>query len=164
MYNINAVREKCQQLSAAVGDEFDIPVVLNKRLTRTLGQVVQDQEGEKWYSTSLEISKTFLSVANEEDFKNVIEHEWVHYYLTKVTGKLHGHDAEFKKMCARIGCTHDSKTLATELELPYKYTIHCHSCGKDIGGFSRMCYTLKHLEEYQCEKCGSKDLSYKQNW
>ncbi len=39
----------------------------------------------------------------------------------------------------------------------------CPNCGK-IGGFSRMCKTIKNIKDCTCGKCNSDALTVVQNW
>ena len=168
MYDIKRIEERCNKLSKKFGDTFDIPVILNGRLTRTLGRVTQMQVGKKWQSTKMEISKALLATATDSSIESVIDHEWVHYYITKLTGEYHGHDSEFKRMCAMIGCSNDGTQTRVERTISesamYKYTVRCNSCNDDIAFYTRMCSTLKNINECYCKRCGSYNLSVKQNW
>ena len=168
MYDLSKIEARCRELSASVGDTFDIPVVLNGRLTRTLGRVHQQAVGGKWHSTKMEMSKALLATATDESVRSVIDHEWAHYYVTKITGESHGHDSEFKKVCAMIGCTNDGVQTKVERTVSesamYKYVVHCSTCHEDIGFFTRMCSTLKNIDQCTCKRCGGSHLTYTQNW
>ncbi len=67
-----------------------------------------------------------------------------------------------------IGCTNDKMVTSVERtvseESLSKYVVYCPTCGEPIGSFSRMCATLKHLDECTCKRCGGGNLYYKQNW
>jgi predicted SprT family Zn-dependent metalloprotease len=168
MYDLNKIEARCKELSATVGDTFDIPVQLNGRLTRTLGRVHQEKRNGKWHSVKMEISKALLATATDESVCSVIDHEWAHYYVTKLTGESHGHDAEFKKVCAMIGCSNDGVVTKVERtvadEKISKYVVYCPTCGEAIGYFSRMCSTLQHIDECTCKRCNGGNLYYVQNW
>lgn len=168
MFTLEMIKTELNKLSNSVGDTFDIPVSINARLTRTLGRVMQYKQGKKCWSDRMEFSKQFLETSTDESIISVIQHEWAHYYVTKITGENHGHDVEFKKVCAMIGCTNDKTETKVERtvaeESLSKYVVYCPSCGEPIGGFSRMCPTLKNLDRCTCGKCGSGDLYYVQNW
>ena len=169
MYNLNRIEERCCELSDFMGDTFDIPIVLNGRLSRTLGQVIQQSNADgKWESTRMEFSKSFIASATDKCAEAVIDHEWAHYYATKTTGEPHGHDAVFKRICEMIGCTNDGIKTRVEYtqgaKSPFRYNIHCNDCGETIGQFARMCPTLRNIEDYHCKLCGSENLSVKQNW
>ena len=168
MFTLEMIKNELNKLSNSVGDTFDIPVSVNARLTRTLGRVMQYKQGKRCWSDRMEFSKQFLETSTDESIISVIQHEWAHYYVTKITGENHGHDAEFKRVCAMIGCTNDKTETKVERtvaeETLSKYVVYCPSCGEPIGGFSRMCSTLKNLDSCTCGKCGSGDLYYVQNW
>ena len=70
----------------------------------------------------------------------------------------------FDEMCKRIGTKYDSAAAAiSAAEVRYKYSIYCPNCGF-LGGKARMCKTLEHIDSCKCNKCGSKELYYEQNW
>ena len=164
---MDKVMQELHRLSVMVGDEFDIPVSINKRLTRTLGRVHCECHNDVWFPTSMEFSATFLESSTDESILSVIQHEWCHYYVTKDSGEHHGHDAVFKAMCARIGCTNDkTKTHVDEMlqGKSYKYNIYCPTCGKNISGYSRMCSTLRNIDACTCKTCGKGELKVIQNW
>lgn len=161
------VMKELNRLSAMVGDEFDIPVEVNGRLTKTLGRVFSESHNDVWLPVKMEFSRKFLETATEQSLLATVQHEWAHYYVTKSTGENHGHDAVFKAMCARIGCTADkTKTkvdrIVAETEV-YKYTVNCPECDF-MHGYSRMCPTLRNIHLCRCPKCGSGKLKAIQNW
>ena len=168
MYDIKRIEARCKELSAKVNDTFNIPVELNGRLTRTLGRVTQMQAGKIWKSTKMEISKALLATATDESVEAVIDHEWAHYYVTKSTGEYHGHDSAFKRVCAMIGCTNDGTQTRVERTVSesamYKYVVRCNNCNEDIAFYTRMCSTLKNIDECYCKRCGKYNLSVTQNW
>ena len=41
--------------------------------------------------------------------------------------------------------------------------VFCPKCGK-IGGYSRMCKTLKYIDQCYCKRCNNSSLTYVQNW
>jgi predicted SprT family Zn-dependent metalloprotease len=168
MFTLEDIKKELNKLSAMVGDEFDIPVALNGRLTRTLGRVHSECTNGVWYPVRMEFSKQFLETSTEECVISVIQHEWAHYYVTKSTHESHGHDATFKAVCARIGCENDGTKTRVERTVAestvYKYQIWCPTCKKYISGLNRMCKSLREIQNYECKVCGNAGLSYVQNW
>jgi predicted SprT family Zn-dependent metalloprotease len=168
MFTLDMIKAELNRLSASVGDEFNIPVSINGRLTRTLGRVIQHIRNGHCTSDRMEFSKQFLETSTEASIKSVIAHEWAHYYVTKVTGENHGHDEEFKKVCAMVGCKDDKTQTKVERivseEKLSKYVVYCPTCGEPIGYFTRMCNTLKNIDSCTCKRCGGGNLYYKQNW
>lgn len=168
MFTIEQVKKELEELSGMMRDEFNIPVRINNRLTKTLGRVISKCDLNGLYCPDyMEFSQTLLSKANENSVMQVIRHEWCHYYLTKTTKEAHGHDSLFKALCDRVGCSGKTSTKVQYTEADeniFKYTVHCPDCGKVIARYSRMNKTLKQLHNCHCAKCGSHNLYYKQNW
>jgi predicted SprT family Zn-dependent metalloprotease len=165
MWSKERVIAECEKISISMNDNFNIPVLINGRLVKTLGRVYSEFQCGKYAPTRMEISKVLLETASDADIIKVIQHEWAHYMVIKNTGEPHGHDKVFKAMCARIGCTNDGTSTDIEREEGvYKYTVICNTCKKTIGGYTRMCPTLRNIKNCWCKTCGRFDLSYVQNW
>ena len=160
------IRKVCNEVFARVGQDFDffgIEIKINARLKTTLGRC-RSLGGTV---LSIEISKQLLETATMEDIIATIEHECAHALCVIEYGESQKHNALFKQMCARIGCTNDgTKRMVTRVvaaEEVFKYTIYCPTCG-NIGGVSRMCKTLRNISTCYCKKCKGTGLTYKQNW
>ena len=152
------ITNMCKEICTNVGYDFTIPVKINKRLTRTLGRVTYMKVGDYITSTLMEFSYQLLTTATLESIRSVVAHECAHYLVNEETHRSHGHDAIFKAMCAKIGCTNDG-TICNNLNrtVPestiYKYFVTCKQCNKIIGKYSRAGKTVQHPDWYRC-KCG----------
>lgn len=168
MFSMEDIKKELNRLSAMVGDKFDIPVSINGRLTRTLGRVHSECHNDVWFPVRMEFSRQFLESSTDASIISVIQHEWAHYYVTKNTGESHGHDATFKAMCARVGCTNDTPSTKVERTVSesklFKYQVWCPTCQEYISGLSRMCNSLRYIDQCTCKRCGNGGLSYVQNW
>ena len=154
------ITEMCQNICIQVGVDFTIPVIINKRLTHTLGRVCYLKDFSRYLTaTKMEISHLLLETATAESIKSVIQHECAHYLVCQMTHTDHGHDIIFKKMCHAIGCTNDG-TVCNNLkyaipeEKVYKYFVTCKDCGSIVAKYHRACKTVQHPELYKCGKCG----------
>ena len=159
--------EMCKEICAEAGYKFTIPVIINKRLTRTLGRVMWVRVNGYVKSISMEISYELLSTATLDSIKAVIAHECAHYLVTEETHENHGHDAIFKAMCSRIGCSNDgtvyhSLSRAVPESQIYKYFVTCEDCGAVVGKYHRAGKIVQHPENYMC-KCGGR-LSVTKNF
>lgn len=168
MFTIQMIESYCKELSKKVGDTFNVPVFINGRLTRTLGRAFEENVNGIWKPIKIEFSRRFLETSTDECVKSVIEHEWSHYYTTKRTGESHGHDGVFKATCRMIGCQNDGTSTKVERtvseEQMHKYVVYCDKCKEPLGYFSRMCATLKNIDNCTCGKCGHDKIHYVQNW
>ena len=171
MMGLKDLYKICYDLSEQFGDEFSVPIVINNRLTSTLGQSLAKWNHEEgyMYPTGIEISGRALRDLCDEDIIDVVKHEWTHYYLTKTDPTVrHGHDMVFKDLCKKTGCngdpdmeirTRDGRSVLRT----HKYTVICPKCG-EIAGYDRMCRTLKRIDLAEHTACGTVGLTYEQNW
>jgi predicted SprT family Zn-dependent metalloprotease len=168
MWTIDRLKEECQNLSNKFNDNFNVPITINNRLTTTLGRCRSRKiNSEQFEPFELQFSKKFLEKSVDEDIISVIQHEWAHYYVTKITKEACGHNNRFKEICAAINCQNDQrvfKGIAPNSEKKFKYEVHCKNCKKVVAHYNRMCPTLRNIEYYQCSYCEGKELFFKQNW
>lgn len=167
-WTVDRITAKCEEFSAMVGDTYDCPIVLDGRLSRTLGRVVIKAERGIARLIKMKFSKEFLNTSTDASIVSVIGHEWAHYYVTKTTGVNHKHDEEFKRVCALIGCTNDKAETEVERtvepEALYKYVVRCPDCNSTIGMYKRMCPTLRNIDSCACGLCGGQNLIVNQNY
>lgn len=168
MWTIERITELCVEYCGRCNVKFNSPVVINGRLTRTLGRCYYNCMGEVCNPVRIEISKQLLETATDASIEAVIAHECAHYVTCVLTHRNHGHDATFRFYCAKIGTTNDTpvfngieKTKSNE-EI-YKYTIYCSKCGKFVGGRTRACRVTKN-PEFFFSTCCSAALKISQNW
>ena len=150
------IKNRLNELSASRNDTFSIPVSINGRLTRTLGRVMHMSKAGVTYPTNMEFSRQMLETVTEADIESVIAHEWAHYYITKVTGKDHAHDAVFKALCAEIGC-HGESAIKVERTVVFKskYVLYCKECGQVVAEYNRKCKTVTEYSQYTSKCCNA---------
>lgn len=164
------IQKICTLACAKYDVEFNVNITINARLTRTLGRVISEvQENGEWRPTKFELSKQLVEQGTEDTIRDVVLHECAHYIAIETSREAHGHDAYFRSICYRIGTTNDGMvTKDAKFKLPeekrHKYSVYCNHCNEFVGGFAKMCPTLKHIDECYCKRCGQYELTYKQNW
>lgn len=138
--------------------EIDVPILVNSRLTRTLGRVTHQFINGSYRPIKIEFSKQLLETSTKESIHQVALHELAHYIATKRSGKNEGHNAYFKSICSQIGCYEDKIQTKVErtVEVKAKYDIICSCCGKKIGERSRACPITKNQTGYMSKCCGAK--------
>ena len=170
MFTIERVIDELNKLCAADHITLDIPVVVNGRLTRSMGRVKYIVASEDVYlPEKIEFSRNLLENASDEDIMQVIKHEYVHFYLLTVEPTIeHGHDAVFKAKCAEINCTHSKSAQHVEGfrddSRKMKYEVWCPDCNKIIGTFARRGKTINNIDRCGCKICGCRTLKVVQNW
>lgn len=162
MYDLDRVKKEFKEACEVMGVKLNIPIYINSRLTTTLGQVVFNGDEP----LKADFSKLLLETSTDEAIHQVILHEAAHYIAAKLDGVSHGHDAYFKSICAKLGCTNDKTTYKVDrlkgIPSIYKYDVFCPNCGR-IKGYNRKGDILKNLDRCTCRGCGSKGLYYIQN-
>jgi len=154
--NLQEIKSKLEALSAAKNDTFSIEVSINGRLTKTLGRVMHTKKGNVVTPYKMEFSKQMLETVIESDINDIIGHEWAHYYITKTTGVNHNHDAEFKALCAEIGCFGTTSIEVTRtVEIRHKYELYCSSCFKRVAVYDRKCKTVTNCSYFKSNCCGA---------
>lgn len=160
------IENYCKNWAAKNGFEFDCPVKINGRLTKTLGRLISKPTPFGYEPDRLEISKRVVEYAADDDLIAVINHELCHWAVLIETNEVHGHDSEFKAMCRRVGCPHDTPNINIKFDINddqlYKYIVKCTECDNKLF-YSRAGDVVKHPDFYACGKCGSK-LEVIQNW
>lgn len=168
MWTVEKITELCIDYCGRCGVEFNSPVVINGRLTTTLGRCIYRKTNSLWNPTKIEISKHLLETATDDSIKDVIAHECAHYVTCAITHEDHCHDATFRFYCDMIGTTNDT-AVCNNLELikpneeVYKYTLYCEECGRFLGGKSRACKMTMNPRSYISKCCGA-NLKVLQNW
>ena len=168
MWTVERITELCIKYCKRCDVIFNSPVVINNRLTRTLGRCFYIRIGEVWNPTKIEISKQLLETSTDKSIKAVIAHECAHYVACALTHKNHGHDSTFRFYCEKIGTINDTAVYSdlertTTNEEIYKYTLYCSKCGKFVGGRSRACRITKEPENFYTKCCNVK-IKVCQNW
>lgn len=167
-WTVEKIEKLCVEYCGRCNVTFNSPVVVNGRLTKTLGRCFYLRTGSVWNPTKIEISRQLLETATDKCVEAVIAHECAHYVTVALTHKSHGHDATFKHYCAMIGTDNDT-AIYNDLERTkpneeiYKYTMYCSKCGKFVGGRSRACKITKEPENFYTKCCDAKIKVY-QNW
>ena len=107
-WTVERITELCKEYCGRCGIKFNSPVVINSRLTRTLGRCFYEGHGSVWNPVKIEISRQLLETATDESIEAVIAHECAHYVSCAITHENHGHDSTFRFYCEKIGTTNDT--------------------------------------------------------
>jgi len=107
-WTVERITELCVEYCDRCNIKFNSPVVINGRLTRTLGRCFYEGHGSVWNPVKIEISRQLLETATDESIEAVIAHECAHYVSCAITHENHGHDSTFRFYCEKIGTTNDT--------------------------------------------------------
>ena len=159
---LNEIIKNCRIAFDKAGldfDHFGIEVSINGRLKTTLGRCKGKYINEVYTPFAIEFSKQLVETSTEKSILDVIYHECAHAIADIETGERNGHNATFKRVCARIGtdndgsCTKDLERTVPEDQI-YKYFVVCEKCG-GTNKYHRAGKVIKNIQFYNC-KCGGK--------
>lgn len=166
-WTIQEIEEYLSELAASIDLEFNTPIKINGRLTKTLGRVIAEPAMfDSYKPEKIEFSRQFLETSTDESVRQTIMHEFAHWAVLVETGQPHGHDAIFKAMCRKIGCQADRPQTHVERIVSddkiFKYIVKCDECGNEVH-YNRAGKVVKQPWAYSCGKCGG-ELEVIQNW
>jgi predicted SprT family Zn-dependent metalloprotease len=102
----------------------------------------------KEYLKRIELSEHYVTRNPREMVVDTILHEIAH----ALVGVEHGHDAVWKEMCKRLGCT--PKSCDKKVEMPEgDWRAECPTCHKLFTRHRKP----KSLRGFYCTKCGAVD-------
>lgn len=167
MLTVAELKQKCIEVFKIVNLDFSLPIVINGRLTKTLGRCIYQRVYGKVAPIRLEFSRQFLETATPHSIDEVIKHECAHAIACIKTGENQGHNNYFKNVCLQIGTTNYTTSTSVERTVSdnkiYKYTVICKKCCNICGYYHRAGNVIKNPSCYYCSKCGG-SLSIIQNF
>ena len=167
-YSIEKVEKEFKAVCEKAGVKVNVPIIGNKRLSKTLGRVISTSKDGKVENDRVEFSMKMLLTSTDKTIEEVIKHEAAHFIVNERTKEHHGHDAYFKAVCAEIGTSNNGTTTHVERIVDdsqiYKYQVKCETCNKIIAHYHKKSKTLNNLSSCSCARCGGKALTLIQNW
>jgi len=136
IWSIEEVRRLLNETGEAMGFDCSfIPVEISTRMEKTMGSFLFREEKGKIIPHAFRFSQILLSgYYHESVVRNVIIHEYAHYYANVKDNQNHRHDDYFKRICERLGIP--SHTYFKEL-LPKSrkngYILVCSKCGSKVA-------------------------------
>lgn len=129
-----------RSLLVKTGDAFgldcrEVPVEISTRMEKTMGSFLFREKEGKIIPHSFRFSEILLSGGYEENVvRNVIIHEYAHFYANMKTQENHMHDDFFKSICKRLGISSETyfKQLLPEVKKK-GYILVCSKCGQKVA-------------------------------
>jgi len=110
IWNLNEVERVLTETGERAGlSTKGIPVSISDRMEKTMGSFVFKEKDGKVKAHEFRFSARLLSGEfDEEVVRNVIIHEYAHFYANVTTGRNNGHNAVFKNVCRSLGIPDDT--------------------------------------------------------
>ena len=166
MHTIQEIKKEFSRLDKLLGtDTSNIEIVFSKRTVKRHGscQCIRGSDGV-WRPAKVMIAD-FLRNGDDGEFWDTVRHEYAHAAATLITGKNCGHNAVWKSICKKIGCSGNvrAENTAASRQRAHdaaKYVITCMGCGEQ-SFYMRKTELIKRLEKggasgVICTVCGGK--------
>lgn len=134
-------------------DWSQVEIVVSGRLSRSSGKFRGTPDGEK---DELKVSHNVYKDSKEE-WEKTARHEAVHAWQWQEHNHVN-HGPTFTRWLDPFGISVRADSPASEP----KYEIVCPNCGV-VDKKHRKCKTVENVGLYHCQKCGSRELSVRQN-
>lgn len=122
------------------GKPFEHEARFNRRLRSTGGRFFPKD-------LHLDFNEKMYDLFSEDVFRQIVQHELVHYHLYRAgKGYKHG-DADFKHLLSQVGGLRFAPSLP---DITYIIYV-CESCGQRYQRRKKI-----NLAKYRCGKCGKK--------
>ena len=172
MHSVEEIRTEYDRLDRLLGvDTSGAEIVISTRSVRRLGSCrYPSADGTK--PMRIMISAAILD--DDAQFWDTVRHEYAHaaVYLLR-PGERHAHDAVWRGVCRKIGCTPKSSAPSGEeaerlRRERAKYLVQCRACGAETYYLreGKIIKLLKrgYRKRVHCSRCGSNDLAlYERN-
>ena len=161
MHTLEEAAQECRRLDKILNiDTSGVQLAFSKRSVRRYGSCKCERTTAGWRPVKIFIAD-FLK-DEDEAFWETVRHEYAHAAAAILTGENHGHDAVWKGICARVGCTGKAYAVSTKAAenaaaLHAKYKVVCLKCGIE-SVYVRETKLLKRLKAHRggivCRRCG----------
>lgn len=122
------------------GKPFEHEARFNRRLRSTGGRFFPKD-------LHLDFNEKMYELFSEDVFRQIVQHELVHYHLYRAgKGYKHG-DADFKNLLSQVGGLRFAPSLPDRTYIIYA----CVSCGQTYQRRKKI-----NLTKYRCGQCGKK--------
>ncbi|MBQ8830472.1 MAG: SprT-like domain-containing protein [Oscillospiraceae bacterium] len=166
MHTVKEIKEEFLRLDKLLGiNTSNIEIVFSKRTVKRHGscKCVRMSDGA-WRPEKVMIAD-FLRTGDDFAFWDTVRHEYAHAAATLITGKNCGHNAIWKSICKKIGCSGNVRAESTTASRQRardaaKYAVTCLGCG-EVSLYMRKTELIKRLEKggpsgVICTVCGGK--------
>lgn len=162
-WTLEDIKDEVNKLELKWRYSCNIPIEISKRATRRMGAFFYKQKQEEIEPIKLVFAHDLLNGNYPEEIvREVIIHEYIHFYCDVKTGISNGHNKLFKEMCRANGIS-TSATFKYEIkkkDVSKSYKICCRGCGRVVCIHKRIDSAKRKVMLY-ISKCCSEKLEIK---
>ena len=158
-WTVKDIEEVIKELNVMFNYECNIPVQISKRATKRMGAFFYKKYTNKIEPMKFVFAEDLVKGSYQEKIvKEVIIHEYIHYYCDTRTGVSNGHNKVFKEVCRKVGIS-DKATFRYNTEknsTGKRYNIYCSNCNKLVCVHKRKDAAHRKVDEYISKCCKAK--------
>lgn len=166
-WTVEEIKEEIDKIAFKLEYPCDLKVEISSRATKRLGAFFYRKEKNKIMPLKFVFAKVLIDGYYLESIvKEVIIHEYLHYFCDTKTGISNGHNKIFKEMCLKCGINpkatlKDDRIGINDNKSNLKlYKIYCINCGKIVCVHKRKDAAERKVNGY-ISKCCKARLNYK---
>ena len=168
-WRIEDIEAEINRIGVHLNYPCNLKIEVSNRATKRLGAFFYKKNKYRIEPVKFVFASILLNGEYPEDVvREVIIHEYLHYYCDTKSGQSNGHNRFFKEMCIKCGisprATIDCNSLnnirnSYSNEVTYK--IYCINCGKIVCIHKRRDAADRKVKNYISRCCNSRLKSIK---
>ena len=161
IWTVDDIKLVIDEIASRWNYPCNIKIEISKRATKRMGAFFYKRNGNNIIPIKFVFAYTLINGSySKEVVREVIIHEYLHYYCNTITNANNGHNKFFKACCIKSGIS-SSTTFkynnTTEKDLSkYKYKIYCSNCKKLVCMHIRKDAAERKLRLYVSKCCNEK--------
>lgn len=166
-WSVEEIKEEINYIAGKLEYPCELKVEISNRTTKRMGAFFYRKERELIVPIKFVFAKILVDGKFPEDIvREVIIHEYIHYYCDTKTGVSNGHNKFFKAMCLKCGirdkATLNYKSINENISNKRTkiYSIYCNECNKLVCIHKRRDAAERKVKGY-ISKCCNSTLYYK---
>ena len=163
-WTIKEIKEELIDIGIKLEYPTNLKVEISNRATKRMGAFFYIKEKESIVPIKFVFAKRLIDGNYpEEVVREVIIHEYLHYYCNTKTGLSNGHNKFFKSMCLKCGisskATFSYKSINEDIYIKKHvkiYNIYCRKCGRLVCVHRRRDAAERKIKGYISKCCNSR--------
>lgn len=158
-WTLNDIEAEIKKLELKWNCPCNIPIEISKRAKKRMGAFFYKKMYKSIEPIKFVFADNLLNGSYDEHIvKEVIIHEYIHFYCDKKTGISNGHNKLFKQMCIANGISTSTtfKYNINEVKVGKIYEIYCKGCGKLVCIHKRRDAAERKVKMYISRCCNRK--------
>lgn len=163
IWSVEDIKSVIDEIADKWDYQCNIKIEISKRAKKRMGAFFFKIKKETIEPIKFVFANNLINGSYEEDIvKEVIIHEYLHYYCDTTTNKKNGHNKFFKSCCIKSNISDSTKFKYYKNEdtslKKYKYKIYCSKCDKLVCIHARRDAANNKIKKYISSCC--KDRLY----